>query len=102
MKQLSGEEAMKIVKPGQRVFVHGGAATPHYLLQKLAERSSELWNVEIVSISMQGDTVIAEKTFKDNFRINSLFVSQNIRAAVNEGRGDYVPIFLSEIPILFK
>lgn len=102
MGYISGEEAVKVIKPGQRVFVHGGAATPHYLLKKLAERSSELWNVEIVSISMQGDAVIADKKYKDSFRINSLFVSQNIRAAVNEGRGDYVPIFLSEIPILFR
>lgn len=102
MKYISGEEAVKAIKPGQRVFVHGGAATPHFLLQKLAERSSELWNVEIVSISLQGDAVIADRKYKDSFRINSLFVSQNIREAVNEGRGDYVPVFLSEIPILFR
>lgn len=102
MNYISGEDAVKVIKPGQRVFVHGGAATPHYLLKKLAERASELWNVEIVSISMQGDAIIADKRFKNNFRINSLFVSENIRGAVNDGRGDYVPIFLSEIPILFK
>jgi acyl-CoA hydrolase len=102
MKYISAEEALQAVKPGQRVFVHGGAATPHFLLKKLAERASELWNVEIVSISLQGDPVIADKKYKDSFRINSLFVSQNIREAVNEGRGDYVPIFLSEIPILFR
>lgn len=102
MKYVSGEDAVKAIKPGQRVFVHGGAATPHFLLKKLAERSSELWNVEIVSISLQGDAIIADKKYKDNFRINSLFVSQNVREAVNEGRGDYVPIFLSEIPILFR
>jgi len=58
--------------------------------------------VEIVSISMQGDAVIAEAKYKDSFRINSLFVSKNIREAVNTGRADYVPIFLSEIPILFR
>lgn len=102
MNYISGEEAVQVVKPGQRVFVHGGAATPHFLLKKLAERASELWNVEIVSISLQGDAVIADKKYKDSFRINSLFVSQNIREAVNDGRGDYVPIFLSEIPILFR
>src|SRR5690606_25146262 len=102
MKYITGEEAVSIVKPGQRVFVHGGAATPHFLLRKLAARAQELWNVEIVSISLQGDAVIADKKYKDNFRINSLFVSQNVREAVNEGRGDYVPIFLSEIPILFR
>ncbi len=102
MNYISGEEAVRAIKPGHRVFVHGGAATPHFLLKKLAERSTELWNVEIVSISLQGDAVIADKKYKDSFRINSLFVSQNIREAVNEGRGDYVPIFLSEIPILFR
>ena len=102
MNYITGEEAVKAIKPGQRVFVHGGAATPHYLLKALAERSAELWNVEIVSISLQGDAVIADKKYKDSFRINSLFVSNNIREAVNDGRGDYVPIFLSEIPILFK
>src|SRR6478736_2791870 len=102
MNYITGEEAVKLIKPGQRVFVHGGAATPHFLLKKLAERSEELWNVEIVSISLQGDAVIADKKYKDSFRINSLFVSQNIREAVNDGRADYVPIFLSEIPILFR
>ena len=102
MNYISAEEALTAIKPGHRVFVHGGAATPHFLLKKLAERAPELWNVEIVSISLQGDAVIADKKYKDSFRINSLFVSQNIREAVNDGRGDYVPIFLSEIPILFR
>lgn len=102
MKYVTGEEALSLIQPGHRVFVHGGAATPHFLLRKLAERADSLWNVEIVSISLQGDAVIADKKYKNSFRINSLFVSQNIRQAVNEGRGDYVPIFLSEIPILFR
>jgi acyl-CoA hydrolase len=99
---ITGEEAVKLIKPGQRVFVHGGAATPHYLLKQLAVRAGELWNVELVSISLQGDSILADKKYRDNFRMNSLFVSQNIREAINSGRGDYVPIFLSEIPILFR
>jgi acyl-CoA hydrolase len=99
---ITGEEAVKLIKPGQRVFVHGGAATPHYLLKQLAARAGELWNVELVSISLQGDSILADKKYRDNFRMNSLFVSQNIREAINSGRGDYVPIFLSEIPILFR
>lgn len=98
----TGEEAVKLIKPGQRVFIHGGAATPHYLLKKLADRASALWNVELISISLQGDAILADQRYKDNFRMNSLFVSQNIREAINAGRGDYVPVFLSEIPILFK
>jgi acyl-CoA hydrolase len=99
---ISAEEALKKIKPGDRVFIHGGAATPHHLLQKLVERAPELWNVELVSISQQGEAPFADKKYKDSFRINSLFVSANVREAVNDGRGDYVPIFLSEIPNLFR
>ena len=102
MKYKTGEEAVKIVKPGDRVFIHGGAATPTYLLDKLAERASELWNLELVSISMQGKASVMDPKYKASFRMNSLFVSENVRHAVNEGRADYVPIFLSEIPILFR
>lgn len=102
MKYKTAEEALKIIKPGDRVFIHGGAATPTYLLDKLAERADELWNVELVSISMQGRATVMDPKYKASFRMNSLFVSENVRQAVNEGRADYVPIFLSEIPILFK
>ena len=96
------EHALKLITPGQRVFIHGGAATPHFLLKELAKRSKELWNVELVSISLQGDAILTDKKYRDSFRMNSLFVSQNVREAVNSGRGDYVPIFLSEIPLLFR
>ena len=99
---ISGEEAVKIIKSGDRVFVHGGAATPHYLLKKLVDRAHELYDVELLSISTQGEALFADKKYKDNFKINSLFVSQNIRQAVNDGRGDYIPVFLSEIPNLFR
>ena len=99
---VSGEEAVKLIKSRDRVFVHGGAATPHYLLKKMTERASELSDVELVSISLQGEAPIASKEYHENFRVNSLFVSANIREAVNDGRADYVPIFLSEIPRLFR
>jgi acyl-CoA hydrolase len=102
MKFKTGEEALKVIKPGDRIFIHGGAATPTYLLNQLAERASELWNIELVSISMQGKAAIMDPKYKGSFRMNSLFVSDNVRQAVNDGRADYVPIFLSEIPILFK
>lgn len=101
-KYISGEEAVKIIQSGHRVFVHGGAATPHYLLEKLVERAGELWDVELVSMSLQGEALFADKKYEQSFRINSLFVSQNVREAVNDGRGDYIPVFLSEIPNLFK
>jgi acyl-CoA hydrolase len=96
------QDVMKLVKPGQRVFIHGGAATPHHLLNLLAERADQLWNVELVSVSLQGNSILTDKRYKNSFRMNSLFVSENVREAVNDGRGDYVPIFLSEIPLLFR
>jgi acyl-CoA hydrolase len=101
-KYVTGEEAVRIIKSGQRVFIHGGAATPHHMIDKLVQRSSELSDVELVSISLQGNVAFADPRYKDSFRINSLFVSNAIRQAVDEGRGDYVPVFLSEIPNLFR
>lgn len=98
----NAEEAVKLIRSGDRVFIHGGAATPHFLMKALASRSKELSNVELVSISLQGDSILTDKRYEGSFRMNSLFVSKNVRDAVNEGRADYVPIFLSEIPILFK
>lgn len=96
------QDVMKLLKPGNRVFIHGGAATPHHLLNLLADRADQLWNVELVSVSLQGNSILTDERYKNSFRMNSLFVSENVREAVNDGRADYVPIFLSEIPLLFK
>lgn len=101
-KYISAEEAVRIIKPGHRVFIHGGAATPHHLLQKMVERSAELWDVELVSMSLQGEPYFTDKRYRESFRLNSLFVSSNVREYVNDGRGDYVPVFLSDIPNLFR
>lgn len=99
---VTGEEALKAVKSRDRVFVHGGAATPHHLLRKLVDRAEELYDVELTSISLQGEAIFNDPKIKSSFRLNSLFVSNNVRNMVNDGRGDYIPVFLSEIPNLFK
>ncbi|SHN34015.1 Acyl-CoA hydrolase [Cyclobacterium lianum] len=98
----SPEEAVKKIKSNQRVFVHGSAATPTKLLQALAKRKDELKNVEIVSITTLGAMPLADESCKGSFFINSLFVSENVRKAVNSEQGGYVPIFLSEIGRLFR
>lgn len=98
----TAEEALAVIKSGDRVFIQGSAATPQFLIRKLAERADELRNVELVSITTYGEFPVAEERYKDSFFINSLFVSANVRDAVNSGRGDYTPIFLSEIPHLFR
>lgn len=97
----TAQQALSIVKPGDRVFVHGSAATPLTLLHALFGRAAELRDVEIVSISTLGDIGLDKPGVKDSFFINSLFVSANVRQVVNTEHGDYVPVFLSEIPRLF-
>ena len=98
----SAEEAVQLVKSGGRVFLHGSAATPLYLLNTLLKRKDEIKDVELVSISMFGDIEWKEPGVTDSFYLNSLFVSTNIREWANSSRGRYVPIFLSEIPLLFS
>jgi acyl-CoA hydrolase len=99
---VSAEEAVSIIKSGDRFFLHGSAATPVFLINKLLDRYQELKNVELVSISTLGDIDFGNTKYSGSFYINSLFVSANTRKAVNGPQGDYIPIFLSEIPILFR
>lgn len=98
---VSADEAVSQIQSGQRVFVQGSAATPLHLLHALARRAPELHKVEIVSITTLGEMGIPHPDYPDSFYFNSLFVSANVREAVNDERGDYVPVFLSEIPRLF-
>lgn len=96
------EQALAPIKSGDRIFLQGSAATPAFLLNGLVKRAPELRNVELISISTFGDLEITKPQYRDSFFFNALFVSANIRSAVAEGRGDYIPIFLSEIPRLFE
>jgi acyl-CoA hydrolase len=98
---VSAEEALSVIKSNQRLFIHGGACTPHYLLAELAKQKDRLNNVELVCVTVQGEFLLAKPEYYGRFHINSLFVSEPIRQAVNEGRADFVPIFLSDIPDLF-
>lgn len=99
---VSVEEAVSVIQSGDRIFGHGSACTPNLFYDELARQASRLKNVEMVSITQQGDVKIAQPEYKDSFYINSLFTSAPVRNAVNSDHGDFVPVFLSEIPILFK
>ena len=101
-KGISAEDAVRIIQSGNRVFIHGSAATPMHVLRALQKRHAELMNVELVSITTLGNINFNDPLYKDSFFINSLFVSENSREIVNSDHGDYVPIFLSQIPQLFK
>jgi len=96
------EEALGIIQSGNRVFVQGSAQTPTCLLRGLEKHAYRLKDVELVFISVYGEVYVDKPEYADAFKINSLFVSASIRDEVNNGRADYVPVFLSEIPELFK
>lgn len=99
---ITAEEALQVIHPGHRVFVHGSACTPLHLLRELAKQSGRLRNVEVVFITVQGEIEIEKPEYADSFHINCMFVSDSVRKAVNEGRADFIPVFLSDIPDLFE
>ena len=100
-KKVSTQDAVSVVKSGDRVYVSGNAATPFKLVEALAHRKDELQEVEIVHVLLLGDDPLSKPDMEGHFRHNSLFVGPGDRAAVNEGRADYIPVFLYEIPQLF-
>ena len=99
---VTAKEALSIIESNTRVFIHGSVCTPTYLLHELAKESGRLKNVEMVSISLKGELEIIKPQYSESFHMNSLFVSAPIREAVAEGRADFIPVFLSDIPYLFK
>lgn len=98
----TAEEALAVVQPGNRIYVHGSAQTPSVLLKALETHAHRLRDVELVFITVYGDVCVDKPEYAGIFHINSMFVSASIRQAVAEGRADYIPVFLSEIPELFK
>ncbi|WP_448104482.1 acetyl-CoA hydrolase/transferase family protein [Pedobacter panaciterrae] len=101
LKHMEAAEAVKLITSGNRVFIHGGAATPVFLVKAMQNRSTELEHVELVSITTLGNVDFDTDAYRKSFFFNSLFVSAATRAVINSSRGDYVPIFLSQIPQLF-
>ncbi len=101
-KVVSPEEAVSVVKSGDRIYMSGNAATPYILLNALAKRKDDLKNVEVMHVLLLGDDPLSGPGMEGSFRHRSLFVGPADRKAVNEGRADYVPVFLYEIPDLFS
>jgi 4-hydroxybutyrate CoA-transferase len=99
---VSAAEAVRLVKSGDRVYIHPGAATPEDLARALVARASELRNVEIVHLLTLGYADYVKPGMEESFRHLALFVGPNVREAVNAGRADYMPVFLSEVPELFS
>ncbi len=96
-KIVSPEVAVGAVTSGHRIYVHNGCAEPELLLSALVARGSELCDVEIMHMATFGRAEYVDPCFEGHFRHRGLFLAGNVRRAVQEGRGDYTPIFLHEI-----
>ena len=99
---LTAQAAIKKIKRGSRIFLGTGCGVPYYLVQELAKMADRMSDNEIVHLLTLGDTPSADSKFQSQFRHNTFFVSENIREAVADGRADYSPIMLSDIPRLFR
>jgi acetyl-CoA hydrolase len=102
VRWTSAADAVKAVRSGQRVYIGGGCGVPVVLAGELARRAPELRDVEIIHILTAGTSAWVTPEASSAFRVNSLFIGPNVRGAVREGRADFTPVFLSEIPRLFR
>ncbi len=99
---VSSEEAVKAIKSGNRIFMTGNVSVPQTVLAALVDYAPNLKDVEIVQALTIGPADYVGPAMEGHLRVNTIFISANIRKAVNEGRADFTPVMLSEFPLLFK
>jgi acetyl-CoA hydrolase len=100
-KLTNAKEAVKCIKSNDTVFVHSCCAVPALLIDALVERKDELENVTLCHILTIGEAPYSAPGMEKHFRHKAFFIGANVRKSVNEGRSDFIPVFLSEVPRLF-
>jgi acyl-CoA hydrolase len=101
-KYVTAAEAVKVVKSGDRVYLQAAAAAPTILANALTERALELRDVEICHLHVEGEARYANPELAESFHVNSFFIGANVRHTLKAGNGSYTPVFLSELPNLFR
>jgi 4-hydroxybutyrate CoA-transferase len=101
-KIVSAEEAVSFINSGDRLYVHANCSYPALLMNKLCERKAELHGVKIFHLMTFDDAPYLAEGMEEHFHLTSLFTGHNVRKHVYEGRADFVPVFLSEIPLLIE
>jgi 4-hydroxybutyrate CoA-transferase len=101
-KKVTAEEAVRVLKSGYRIFITGNCSVPQRIMEALNPRALELENLQLIQVLTIGKADYVKPELVPHIRVNSLFISANVRDAVNDGRADFTPVFLSEIPGLFK
>ncbi|AUC83480.1 acetyl-CoA hydrolase/transferase family protein [Lacinutrix sp. Bg11-31] len=99
---IAAEEAVKVIKSNSRIYIQAAAAAPQSLIQAVSARHEELKGVEICHLHTEGAAPYANPEFRDSFHVNSFFIGKNVRHTLKAGNGSYTPVFLSELPSLFK
>lgn len=102
MKSHTAAEAVSQIQSGDHVFIHSVAAAPLHLIEAMTARADALKGVQIYQLHTEGDAPYARPEYKDSFFVNAFFIGENVRKAIAEGRGSYIPVFLSEVPHLFR
>ncbi len=101
-KVVSAEEAVKAISSGDKVVIQPGGAAPMALIRAMVDRKDELFGVELYHILIVGDLPYMQPGMEKHFKHKAFFIGGNTRKAVNEGRAEFIPIFLSEVTLLFK
>ena len=101
-KIATAPAAMKLIKPGNSIFIGTGCGQPQHLVSALVEHSGKIWDAHIVHLLTAGAAPYADEKFREKFKMNTFFIADNVRDALKKGIGDYTPIFLSEIPHEFE
>lgn len=102
MKLVTAEEAVKFIKSGDHVFIQSVAAAPQILIKAMTSRSEDLQNVEIYHLHTEGIAPYCEPQYRGSFHTNSFFIGANVRKSIASGEGDFIPCFLSEVPLLMR
>ncbi len=102
MKVKTAAEAVRFIESGHHVFVHTAGATPIILTRAMTDRHQELRDVIIYHMHTEGEAPYAAPGMQESFRLNSFFLGSNVRKATNEGYADYIPSFLSEVPLMIR
>lgn len=98
----TAEEAVQAIKSGDRIFLTGNCSVPQRLLEALVNRAEELTDLEVAQVLTVGPSPHSQPGLEKHLRINSMFISGNMRDAIHEGRADFTPCLLSEFPTLFR
>ncbi|MCY2950966.1 MAG: 4-hydroxybutyrate CoA-transferase, partial [Planctomycetota bacterium] len=94
--------AMKLVRPGDSIFIGTGCGQPQHLVRAMVEHTGHVYDAHVIHMLTKGVAPYADERFRERFKMNTFFIAENVRDALAKGIGDYTPIFMSEIPLEFE